>query len=66
MDTLVVLSNTPHPLDPATAYAPPGVTLLLSEGPAASPDDPCRIARPETERGFALTEAYVAEQRGAL
>ena len=23
MDTLVVLSNTPHPLDPATRYAPP-------------------------------------------
>ena len=23
MDTLVVLTNTPHPLDPATAYAPP-------------------------------------------
>jgi urea carboxylase-associated protein 2 len=66
MDTLVVLSNTPHPLDPRPTYGPPAVTLALSEGPAASSDDPCRITRPETERGFALTEAYVAEQRGAL
>ena len=66
MDTLVVLSNTPHPLDPSPTYAPPAVTLSLFEGPAPAPDDPCRISRPENERGFALTEAYVAEQRGAL
>jgi urea carboxylase-associated protein 2 len=66
MDTLVVLTNTPHPLDPATAYGPSAVTLTLFEGPGPEPDDPCRIARPETERGFALTEAYVAERRGAL
>jgi urea carboxylase-associated protein 2 len=66
MDTLVVLTNTPHPLDPSSIYAPPPVTLALFEGPAAPPDDPCRISRPENERGFALTEAYVAEQRGAL
>jgi urea carboxylase-associated protein 2 len=66
MDTLVVLTNTPHPLDPGPTYAPPAVTLSLFEGPAPGPDDPCRIFRPENERGFALTEAYVAEQRGAL
>jgi uncharacterized protein YcgI (DUF1989 family) len=66
MDTLVVLTNTPHPLDPSPTYGPPDVTLSLFEGPAPGPDDPCRIFRPENERGFALTEAYVAEQRGAL
>ena len=66
MDTLVVLTNTPHPLDPSPTYAPPPVTLSLFEGPAPGPDDPCRIFRPENERGFALTEAYVAERRGAL
>ena len=66
MDTLVVLTNTPHPLDPSPTYAPPPVTLVLFEGPAPGSDDPCRISRPENERGFALTEAYVAEQRGAL
>jgi urea carboxylase-associated protein 2 len=66
MDTLVVLTNTPHPLDPSSTYAPPDVTLSLFEGPAPAPDDPCRISRPENERGFALTAAYVAELRGAL
>lgn len=64
MDTLVVLSNTPHPLDPATVYGPPPVELSIRvaaaiERPAA--DDPCRTSRPENGRGFALTEAYAAE-----
>ena len=64
MDTLVVLSNTPHPLDPATLYGPPPVELSIRvaapiERPGA--DDPCRTSRPENGRGFALTEAYAAE-----
>jgi len=61
MDTLVVLTNTPHPLDPTPRYAPPPVALTISDGPAAGPDDPCRLSRPENGRGFALTEAYVLE-----
>jgi urea carboxylase-associated protein 2 len=63
MDTLVVLSNTPHPLDPATKYDPPPVELTITEGPPAAPDDPCRLSRPENGRGFALTEAYVVEMQ---
>jgi urea carboxylase-associated protein 2 len=64
MDTLVVLSNTPHPLDPTPAYGPPAVELSIRvaapiERPG--PDDPCRTSRPENARGFALTEAYAAE-----
>jgi uncharacterized protein len=61
MDTLVVLSNTPHPLDPASTYGPPPIELVVSEGPAAGPDDPCRLSRPENGRGFALTAAYLEE-----
>jgi urea carboxylase-associated protein 2 len=64
MDTLVVLTNTPHPLDPATAYRPPTVELTVGDGPPAGPEDPCRLSRPENGRGFALTAAYVAELRG--
>jgi uncharacterized protein len=63
MDTLVVLSNTPHPLDPATKYNPPPVELTITEGPPAAADDPCRLSRPENGRGFALTEAYVVEMQ---
>jgi urea carboxylase-associated protein 2 len=64
MDTLVVLSNTPHPLDPATAYAPPPVELeirVAAPHERPGPDDPCRAARAENGRGFDLTDAYVRE-----
>jgi hypothetical protein len=61
MDTLVVLSNTPHPLDPGTSYAPPPIELVVSDGPPAPEDDRCRLSRPENGRGFKLTEAYAAE-----
>jgi len=65
MDTLVVLTNTPHPLDPTPRYRPPPVELAIGAGPPAGPDDPCRLSRPENGRGFALTEAYVREGAGA-
>jgi urea carboxylase-associated protein 2 len=61
MDCLVVLSNTPHPLDPSPAYAPPPVELAIWRGEAPAADDPCRTSRAENGRGFQLTEAYLAE-----
>ena len=63
MDVLVVLSNTPHPLDPAAQYDPPPIELTIEDGPPAAADDACRLSRPENGRGFALTEAYVAEMQ---
>lgn len=65
MDTLVVLSNTHHPLDPASKYGPPPVELALYRADPAASDDPCRLSRPENGRGFALTEAYARELEGA-
>jgi len=65
MDTLVVLSNTPHPLDPAAQYQPSPVEVTISDGAPAPADDRCRLSRPENGRGFALTEAYAAEMAGA-
>jgi len=59
MNTLLVLSNTPHPLDPATTYAPPDITLTIGHAALVGDDDPCRLSRPENARGYALTEAYV-------
>ena len=64
MDTWVVLSNTPHHLDPSSTYAPPEVGLTVRE--AKSPerpekDDRCRLSRPENGRGFELTEMFVKE-----
>src|SRR5262245_6189459 len=64
MDTLVVLSNTPHPLDPGSQYRPPPIELAIADGPPAAAEDRCRLSRPENGRGFALTEAYAAEMEG--
>jgi urea carboxylase-associated protein 2 len=61
MNTLVVLSNTPHPLDPMSSYAPPDVGLSVGRAAPARHDDPCRLSRPENARGFELTEAYARE-----
>ena len=60
MNTLVVLSNTPHPLDPSPTYAPPPVALTIRSGAPAGVEDPCRLSRPENARGFTLTESYFA------
>jgi urea carboxylase-associated protein 2 len=69
MDTLVVLSNTPHPLAPTSTYPSAEVTVAVSIRAATGrerggPRDPCLLSRPENARGFALTAAYVAESAG--
>jgi urea carboxylase-associated protein 2 len=56
MDVLVVLSNTPHHLDPSPIYAPAPVQCDIVRVPPPGADDPCRIMRDENRRAFALTE----------
>jgi urea carboxylase-associated protein 2 len=58
LNVLVVLSNTPHPLDPSSTYAPKPVGLAIRRVPAPGPDDPARVSCPENGRGFTLTERY--------
>jgi urea carboxylase-associated protein 2 len=65
MDTLVVLTNTPHPLDPAPEYRPPLVEVWIGSGPGPSAEDRCRTSRAENERGFQLTDAYALEMAGS-
>jgi urea carboxylase-associated protein 2 len=60
LDTLIVLSNTPHPLDPWSDYAPPPLGLAIDRVPAPGPDDPCRVKRPENARAFQITESVIA------
>ncbi|MGI4955854.1 MAG: urea amidolyase associated protein UAAP1 [Janthinobacterium lividum] len=52
MDLLVALSNCPHPLDPAPAYAPAAVDAIIWQAADPAPDDPCRTAGPEAVRAF--------------
>lgn len=60
LNTLIVLSNTRHPLDQAPRYAPKPVLLTVLSGKPVDPDDECRHACPQNGRGFALTEDYFA------
>jgi len=56
MDTLVLLSTAPHPLDPSTEYAPGKVSIVGWDSGTAGPDDICRLSCPENGRGYENTE----------
>jgi len=58
MNVLTILNTCQHPLDPHPEYAPKAVHLAIRKVSAPGPDDPCRLSRPENERGFVLTERY--------
>lgn len=58
MNTLVVLTTCPHPLDPNTLYQPKPVRLEAYRGALPDQDDKCRNFRPENGRGFTNTERY--------
>jgi urea carboxylase-associated protein 2 len=60
MNTLVVLSNTPHPLDPAKSYAPRPVRLTVFAGSPGARAGAARASCPQNERGFQLTDSYFA------
>lgn len=56
MDTLVLISTAPHPLDPSPEYCPKKVGVVAWESGPAKPDDLCRLSCPENQRGFYNTE----------
>jgi urea carboxylase-associated protein 2 len=58
MNVLTILNTCQHPLDPSGAYAPKAVQVSIRRVPAPAADDPCRVSRPENDRGFTLTERY--------
>jgi len=62
MDVLVVLSNTPHALDPTPLYAPKPLQIRLLRGQTRDVqvphDDVCRVSCEQNTRGFLLTEDY--------
>ncbi|HTM44209.1 MAG TPA: urea amidolyase associated protein UAAP1 [Polyangiaceae bacterium] len=60
LNTLVVLSNTPHPLDPSPHYAPKAVSLTVRAGLSATEVDPSLHSSAENERAFELTRRYFA------
>lgn len=58
MDTLVLLSACPHPLDPNPQYSAKPLLLEAYRGDPPTADDVCRNFRPENSRGFINTERY--------
>lgn len=58
MDVLVILSNTPHALDPTPHYAPKPLQLSVHKAEPVKSDDLCRTSCEQNGRGFALTESY--------
>lgn len=58
MNVLTILNTCQHPLDDNPKYAPKPVHLSIRRVPAREINDPCRVSRPENERGFTLTERY--------
>jgi urea carboxylase-associated protein 2 len=59
LDTLIVLSCGPHPLDPIDDWAPRLVRLQLARVEPAAIDDGVRCACAENARGFAASEAVL-------
>ncbi|TES51710.1 urea carboxylase-associated family protein [Halalkalibacterium halodurans] len=58
MDLLVLLSNTPNPLDPRTTYPSVPVTIEVVEADEVTEDDVCLNFRPENRRAFENTWEY--------
>jgi urea carboxylase-associated protein 2 len=58
MNLLVILDTGQHPLDPNPQYAPKPAKFSVRIAPPVAADDPCRLSRPENERGFINTERY--------
>jgi hypothetical protein len=56
MNTLVLLSAAPHPLDPAPHYDPQPALLTVWRSGTAGADDVCRRSCPQNDRGFINTE----------
>lgn len=58
METLVVFHTCPHPMNPATEYPRKPIRYALRQAAPVAADDPCRISRPENERGYLNTQRY--------
>lgn len=52
MDLLIALSNCPHPLDPNAGDVPAPVEIVKLKAQPVPPDDLCRTATAEAQRGF--------------
>ncbi|MHA6532083.1 urea amidolyase associated protein UAAP1 [Paenibacillus sp. BAC0078] len=62
MDILLLVSNTPNPLDPSSVYPSVPVKIEILGAEPLKADDECVNARPENRRAFENTWKYYALQ----
>lgn len=62
METLVVFTTCPHPMNPASEYPNRPVSIALSEAPAMTDDDKCLNSSDENGRGFENNRRYNFQQ----
>ena len=64
VDLVLVLSNCPHPLDPARPGGVGPVALVRHRAPLAAADDPCRTRSPEIVRALSVHRSALRLRRG--
>jgi urea carboxylase-associated protein 2 len=65
LDLVVTLAVTPHPLDDRPAYTGGPVRLTAWVGSPGGPDDPARMATPESQRAFENTDDVLSTLVGS-
>lgn len=64
MDVLIILSNTPNPLDPSSNYPSVPVEIMITDAAPVEENDICVNHRPENRRAFENTWDYVLLTKG--
>ncbi|MGI8384861.1 urea amidolyase associated protein UAAP1 [Robertmurraya sp. P23] len=66
MDALIILSNTPNPLDPSFNYPSVPVEITITDAAPVEENDICVNHRPENRRAFENTWDYVLLTKGGI
>ena len=66
MDVLLILSNTPNPLDTSNTYPSVPVELTITDAQPVQEDDCCLNYRPENRRAFENTWDDVLFRKGGI
>ncbi|MGG7622097.1 urea amidolyase associated protein UAAP1 [Bacillus coreaensis] len=64
MDVLIILSNTPNPLDPSSNYPSVPVEITITDAAPVEENDICVNYRPENRRAFENTWDYCLLTKG--
>ncbi|MGJ7922865.1 urea amidolyase associated protein UAAP1 [Neobacillus sp. LXY-4] len=64
MDVLMVVSNTPNPLNPSRTYPSTPINLSITDAEPLQEDDVCLNHRPENRRAFENTWDYLLLTKG--